>query len=47
MHVTSALALQEVVPGTPSALTDLRPLPYAGFDNATDLLDLEGETYFW
>lgn len=35
------------MPGAPSALQDLRPLPYAGFDNATDLLELEGETYFW
>ncbi|PRW33116.1 lipase [Chlorella sorokiniana] len=38
---------QEVPPGEPAALQDLRPLPYAGFDNATDLLELEGETYFW
>lgn len=38
---------QEVPPGEPSALADLRPLPYAGFENATDLLEVEGETYFW
>lgn len=34
-------------PGEPSALADLRPLPFAGFENATDLLEVEGETYFW
>lgn len=46
MHALHA-APQVVPPGAPSQLEDLRPLPAGAFDNSTDLLELEGETYFW